>query len=142
MAKGKIHEHPNANTNGFKQNPENINPNGRPMSIKNQLQELLNNQEGIVIKKDQIIEQLEGGDIMITMPTKKMVAMKLLEWVRSDKGANSLKALQIVIEQIDGKPKQEVEQTNSNNYNLHKLTENELLAYQALVMKMEDPFSR
>ena len=33
--KGKIHEHPKANTNGLDKNPQNINRNGRPKKVYN-----------------------------------------------------------------------------------------------------------
>lgn len=33
--KGKIHEHPKHNTNGLRENPENINKSGRPLGVRN-----------------------------------------------------------------------------------------------------------
>jgi len=37
--------------------------------------------------------------------------MKLSSWAMSKKGNDSLKAIQMIMEQVDGKPNQEIKQT-------------------------------
>jgi len=39
--------------------------------------------------------------------------MKLSSWAMSKKGNDSLKAIQMIMEQVDGKPKQEIEITDT-----------------------------
>ena len=102
------------NTNGFQKNPENINRNGRPVSIKTQLKDLLESEGNLTITANQVVQIKDSGDIVIKVPTQMQMAMKLSSWAMSKKGNDSLKALQMIMEQIDGKPTQPIEQTNDN----------------------------
>ena len=40
------------------------------------------------------------------VPTQMQIAMKLQSWAMSKKGGDSLKAIQMIMEQIDGKAKE------------------------------------
>jgi len=103
-----IQNTPNKNTNGFKENPQNINKKGRPVSIREQLKDLLATQGKLKIPKEQIISIEPSGDIIIKMPTEMQLAMKLKQIAMSGKGANTLRAIQMIMEQIDGKPDQNI----------------------------------
>jgi len=100
---------------GFDTNPQNINRDGRPVSIRNQIKELLEKDGEITIPSNQIVKINDDGSITIKLPTQMQMAMKLSSWALSRKGNDSLKAIQIIMEQIDGKPKQEID-------NNHKFT--------------------
>ena len=102
------------NTNGFQKNPENINRNGRPVSIKAQLKDILESEGNLTIQANQVVQIKDNGDVVIKVPTQMQMAMKLSSWAMSKKGNDSLKALQMIMEQIDGKPTQPIEQTNDN----------------------------
>lgn len=95
------------NTNGLAENPQNINREGRPISIKNQLKEMLNADGSITISKEQIKSINEDGSITIDIPTQNQLATKLLSWAISDSSRESLKAIQMIMEQVDGKSRQE-----------------------------------
>ena len=83
---------------------------GRPVSIRNQLREVLETDGNIVIPASQVIELRADGAVVLKLPTQMQMAMKLSSWAMSKKGVNSLKAIQMIMEQIDGKPKQTVDQ--------------------------------
>ena len=102
------------NTNGFQKNPENINRNGRPVSIKTQLKDILESEGNLTIQANQVIQIKDNGDVIIKVPTQMQMAMKLSSWAMSKKGNDSLKALQMIMEQIDGKPTQPIEQQTEN----------------------------
>ena len=87
---------------------------GRPVSIKNQLKDLLESEGNLTITANQVVQIKDSGDIVIKVPTQMQMAMKLSSWAMSKKGNDSLKALQMIMEQIDGKPTQPIEQTNDN----------------------------
>jgi len=84
---------------------------GRKPSIRKQLSELLEKDGQITIPAKQIAKVNDDGSVTIILPTQMQMAMKLVSWAMQNKGSESLKAIQMVMEQIDGKPKQEIEQT-------------------------------
>lgn len=98
------------NTNGLDKNKDNINREGRPVSIRNQIKELLENEGNLTIQASQIIKTNEDGSVVVKVPTQAQIALKLQGWAMSKKGHDSLKAIQMIMEQIDGKPLQEVHQ--------------------------------
>lgn len=100
------------NTNGLAENPQNINRAGRPISIKRQLKEMLNADGSITIIKEQIKSINEDGSVTIEIPTQNQLATKLLSWALSDNSRESIKAIQMIMEQVDGKPKQDVAVSN------------------------------
>ena len=75
--KNKIHEHPNANSNGFSKNKSNINKKGRPVSIRTQLKELLLNEGNLTIPSTQIVKVNDDGSIVMKVPTEMQLALKL-----------------------------------------------------------------
>ena len=87
---------------------------GRKPSIKNQLVDLLESEGNLTIQANQAVQIKDSGDVAIKVPTQMQMAMKLSSWAMSKKGNDSLKALQMIMEQIDGKPTQPIEQTNDN----------------------------
>ena len=84
---------------------------GRKPSIRKQLSELLEKDGQITIPAKQIAKVNDDGSVTIILPTQMHMAMKLVSWAMQNKGSESLKAIQMIMEQIDGKPKQEIEQT-------------------------------
>lgn len=95
---------------GFDANPQNINREGRPVSIRNQLKDLLEAEGNVTMPANQVVKINEDGSVVLKLPTQMQLAMKLSSWAMSKRGNDSLKAIQMIMEQIDGKPKQEVEQ--------------------------------
>jgi len=102
--KGKIR--PEDRTEGFEKHPENINKEGRPLSIRNQIREILAMDGRMTIKKQHVIAINEDGSVDIIMPKKDMVAMKLMQWALSTKGNDSIRAIQLIIEHLEGRPAQ------------------------------------
>jgi len=118
MTKGKTNNgqplfkgNESAKGQGFKENPQNINKKGRTVSIRKQLKELLATKGKLKIPKENIISIEEDGSVIIKMPTEMQLAMKLKQIAMSGKNNNTLKAIQMIMEQIDGKPKQAVDLT-------------------------------
>lgn len=82
---------------------------GRKPSIRNQLKELLEKEGKIKIDARQVVSIEDDGGVIIKLPTQMQLAMKLQQWALSKKGNDSIKAIQMIMEQIDGKPKQEID---------------------------------
>lgn len=97
------------NTNGLDKNPNNINREGRPVSIRNQLKRLLEQDGKVTVPSSQVDKINDDGSVTLVLPTQDQLAMKLISWALSKKGVDSIKAIQMVMEQIDGKPKQELD---------------------------------
>jgi len=102
------------NTNGLDKNKQNVNREGRPVSIRNQIKDLLENEGNLTIPSSQIIKTNEDGSVVVKVPTQTQIALKLQGWAMSKKGNNSLKAIQMIMEQIDGKPLQEIQQETTH----------------------------
>ena len=98
------------NTNGLDKNKHNVNKEGRPASIRNKIKDLLENEGKLTIAPSQIVSINEDGSVTVKVPTQIKIALKLQGWAMSKKGNDSLKAIQMIMEQIDGKPLQEVHQ--------------------------------
>lgn len=82
------------------------NPKGQPPSIKRQLKELMQAEGELTIPADEVIKIKDDGSIVIKVSTQLMLAQKLEKWAISNIGSESLKAIQMIMEQIDGKPHQ------------------------------------
>jgi len=106
---GKIHENQNHNTAGFDKNPQNINREGRGPSVKKQLTMLLAEDGKITIPKNQVIDVKDNGDVVLVLPKDVQLGMKLMSIAMGKTPANALKAIQMIMEQIDGKPNQPFE---------------------------------
>lgn len=81
---------------------------GRKPSIKNQLKELLLLDGKMEIKKKDIIETTSEGNVIIRLPSEISLALKMQK-IAMGSSSNNLKAIQIIMEQLDGKPKQSFE---------------------------------
>jgi len=103
-----IQNTPNKNTNGFAQNPNHINRKGRPASVRRQLRELLETQGKLKIPKKDIISIEKDGSVIIKTTTEMQLAMKLKQIAMKGESHNTLKAIQIIMEQIDGKAPQQI----------------------------------
>lgn len=116
----------NANTNGFKENPDNINKKGRGISIRQTLRELLEKKGEFFIPKEQIINITDDG-VTILIPDDVKLALTLTNWAVSKKGYDSLKAIQLIIEHIDGKPNQaiQIDPGNDGIITVFKIPDNE-----------------
>ena len=99
------------NSNGFDKRPEDATKGGRKPSIRKQLEEMIGDNGNYTIAADQVLKVNDDGSVLVDIPTADKLTLKLLQWADSKKGNESLKALQMIMEQIDGKPKQEIEQT-------------------------------
>lgn len=98
-----------ANTNGFDKRPEDATKGGRKPSIKKQLEELLESEGQIRIESRDVISIGEDGSVILKLPTQMQLAMKLSSWAMSKRGNDSLKAIQMIMEQVDGKGVQPID---------------------------------
>lgn len=89
------------------------NPKGRQVSIKRQLKDLLVKDGAITIPAKQVVKVLDNGDVQIKLPTQQQLAMKLVSWAMSQKGNDSIKAIQMIIDHIDGKAVQPIDLTET-----------------------------
>lgn len=96
------------NKTSFDKMPQNINREGRPVSIRTQLKDLLEAEGHVTMPANQVIKINEDGSVILKLPTQMQLAMKLQSWAMSKRGNDSLKAIQMIMEQIDGKPTQEI----------------------------------
>jgi hypothetical protein len=91
------------NTNGFDKNPENINKKGRPPSIRKEIVKLLDGDGGLYVPAGSVESINEDGSVIVRIPNPSQFAMKLFQLAMK----GNLKALQMVLEQVDGKPTQQ-----------------------------------
>lgn len=82
---------------------------GRKPSIRKQLVELMEQDGKITIPSKQIVTVNDDGSVTMILPTQMQLAMKLTSWAMSSKGGDSIKSIQMIMEQMDGKPKQEID---------------------------------
>ena len=97
---------------------------GRKPSIRNQLKEILLAQGKLKIPAENVLSVEDDGSVIIKMPTEMQLAMKLKQIAMSGKNNNTLKAIQMIMEQIDGKPIQTINQDSTvtiNDFDITKL---------------------
>ncbi len=82
---------------------------GRPVSIKAQVKDLLESEGNLTIPANQVVAINQDGSVVMKVPTQMQIAMKLQSWAMSKKGVDSLKAIQMIMEQIDGKAKDSIQ---------------------------------
>lgn len=97
---GKIHLHPKANTAGFKQNPQNIAK--RKPSIRTALKNILEGFGTMAIPKA-AIQREDDENIYVKVPNETQLALKLMNTAMNRGGHVSLKAIEMIIESVDGK---------------------------------------
>ncbi len=101
--------------------------NGRKPSIKNQLSDLLMKDGVLLIPNAQIIEKTAKG-VKIKLPKQEAIAFKLISWAMSNKGGDSIKAIQMIMEQFDGKPNQPLSGPGGGPIEIAGLTDEQLEA--------------
>ena len=97
---------------GFDKNPQNINRKGQPPSLKKQLLKLLEFEGKMTVKWSQVIDVREGIEITIKIPTEILLMQKLMSHAMST-GNTSMKAIELMMSYIDGKPNQSVDLNHS-----------------------------
>ena len=83
---------------------------GRKPSIKKQLKELLLQDGQVKIESKQVVSIEEDGSVIIKLPTEMQLAMKLKQLAMSGKNGTTLNAIKTIMEQLDGKPNQQLTQ--------------------------------
>ena len=132
---GKGRLGPEDNTAGFQVNPQNINKKGRPPSIRNTLKELLQGEGKLVIPEANVLEKKEDGSVVIMVPDEKKIALKLKQLAMSGKGMVTLRAINMIMEQLDGKPHQTTDVVIDPGLDLSLLSLDEIKQYLSLVRK-------
>ena len=82
---------------------------GRPVSIRAQLKDLLEADGNVTMPANQVVKVNADGSVVLKLPTQMQLAMKLSSWAMSKKGGDSLKAIQMIMEQVDGKATQPID---------------------------------
>ena len=93
--------------NGFENNPNNINTKGRPHSPTHQLKKLLTGENEYLIPLDRVEITDEG--VKLILPTSMDLAAVLMDIAMNGKGSTQLKAIEMIIDRVDGKAKQPIE---------------------------------
>ena len=140
--KGKIHLHPKAGTNGLDKRPEDINKKGRRPSIKKELEQIAQ-LDGVMRIEAENIEIQKDGSAIIKLPKLNALALKLWEWAMSNKGGDSIKAIEMIMNTFDGKPESSTQVNIQNNidnekddrYDLRLLTSEERKRLEKLLLK-------
>jgi len=94
---------------------------GRPVSIRNQLKDLLEADGNVTMPANQVLKINDDGSVVLKLPTQMQLAMKLSSWAMSKRGNDSLKAIQMIMDQIDGKPLQAIETNVTGSLNVISL---------------------
>lgn len=84
---------------------------GRKPSIRKQLKELMLTDGRLKIPKENVLSIDEDGSVIIKVPTEMQHAMKLNQLAMSGKNSTTLKAVLAIIEQTEGKLKEEIDST-------------------------------
>lgn len=105
------------NTNGFDKNPQNIMAQGSKPSIKKKLEEIANG-DGIMVFKRKDVVSITDDEVKIKVPNQLQLAMKLWQWAVSKKGNDSIRAIDMIMQHFDGRPRQAVELTGKDGKDL------------------------
>jgi len=113
----------NKDGNGFDKNPQNINRKGQPqkVSIKGEIEKLLQSDGTVIYSGDQIVEigEKDGEKfVKIKVPTQEALANKMVKIAMGKEDrVNTLRALTQLLEQFDGRARQamdvKIEQTDT-----------------------------
>jgi hypothetical protein len=83
---------------------------GRKKSIRKELYKLLEKDGVVKFPKSQVVRiDEESGEVWIKVPTDQQIALKLSNLALSGNNSNTLRAMQMYMEQIDGRPTQPIE---------------------------------
>jgi len=99
VGQGQIHLHPKANTNGFKQNPQNIGK--RKPSIKRAINKMLNGDGLMAISKKSVVRE-DDDNWYVKIPNEDLLATQLMKWAMGKNGRHSLKAIEMMMQRTDG----------------------------------------
>lgn len=107
MSNSNIAEHGKATQFTSENQPANR---GRKVSLRNELRNLLSGDSTMKIPKDQVVRKNKDGSVEVRLPKKQMLAMKLITHALngSGKASDSIAAIKLMFEHIDGKPKQTI----------------------------------
>ena len=103
------------NTNVFDKHHENINKKGQPVSIKNQLKDLMLKDGELPIPAKNFIKKKiikEEEYYIFKIPTQNALAARLVTLAMS-KNNNGFNALKLLLETFDGKAQQTIQQNIS-----------------------------
>ena len=106
--------------------PGNKHGKGAPISIRNQIREILAMDGSMKIKKEHILSTNKDGSINILIPKKDMVAMKVMSLAMTGSGATTIRALQLIIEHLEGRPAQSVNVSMDQPINQIELTDDQV----------------
>lgn len=137
MPGGKNQIRPEDNPKPFKKGDIG-NPKGRPVSIRNQLREILQSDGSLIIKPEHVKKILDDGSVEIILPQKDMLAMKLMQWALSRKGTDSIKAIQLIMEHLEGKPPQSLNVRTDQPINHVQLTDEQFDKIMEQIIPKED----
>ena len=98
------------NSNGFDKRPQDTTKGGRKPSLRKQLEEIITDEGSYTIEEKNVLKINDNGSIVVKATSSEQMARKLVDWAMSNKGNDSIKAIQMIMEQIDGKPRQTIDQ--------------------------------
>ena len=76
---------------------------------KIELRNLLSVDGEIEIKAQNVIHINKDGSVTVKIPTSESLVLKLLQIASSGKNTNTLKAIQMIFDRLDGRPRQTME---------------------------------
>ena len=106
---------------------ETNNPNGRPLSFRNEFKKFLETDWTFKIKKEDIKAINEDWSVMIKLPKKDAVVLKALSWAMWNKGSESTKMIQWIVEMFDWKAIQKIDSKTDTTLNVINWKDEELL---------------
>jgi len=133
MAGGYKKLKPEDNPKPFKMG-NNANPKGRPISIRNQIREILAMDGTMKIKPEHVKKINTDGSVEILMPKKDMVAIKLMQWAMSNKETASVRSIQIIMDHLEGRPAQSLNIKTDEPINQVQLSDAQ---FEELIEKMK-----
>nr|WP_298997241.1 hypothetical protein [uncultured Allomuricauda sp.] len=81
---------------------------GRKPSLRKDLERLLDNDGKLTIASKNVVSIEPDGSVVVNLPKRETLMAKLLQ-IANGKTSNSLKAIEMIITHLEGKPKQPVE---------------------------------
>jgi len=96
---------------------------GRNPSVRKQIRQLLNANGHFVIPRDLVVNEAPD-ELTIELPTELAIAQRLLDLAARGGAKTALDAIKVILDQIDGKPTQEIQgNMNFNGFKLSQLIE-------------------
>jgi len=91
---------------------------GRKPSIVKQIIKMIDS-DGVMTFKRENVVSIDDKEVKIKVPTQRAIAFKLLETAMNSDDSNSLKAMNMLLDRIDGKPGQKLEINSTVEHNLN-----------------------